>query len=178
MGFYQDAGPGFHGFLLGGGSYTPLDVPGVTNNTTAFGINGVGRNLRRSFPLPLKSVNVPLTCWTLSACSGGTVSSKPDAIGAAAFAFRAALPDSSSSGAVPSGSQPGRQRPGKILPVRAANACGRAGLARLALKFARTRNQVGQTRVFKFAKVPACLVLKLSLERAFSGACLKTGTFA
>src|SRR5262249_61130220 len=42
VGTYADAS-GVHGFLLSGGSYTPLDEPLAPQLTIAFGINAAGR---------------------------------------------------------------------------------------------------------------------------------------
>jgi probable HAF family extracellular repeat protein len=42
VGFYN-SGSSFHGFLLSGGTYTPLDDPLATGATHAFGINTAGQ---------------------------------------------------------------------------------------------------------------------------------------
>jgi uncharacterized membrane protein len=40
--YYDDAGPGYHGFLPDNGNYTTLDVPGSAG-TRAYGINASGQ---------------------------------------------------------------------------------------------------------------------------------------
>ena len=43
VGVYTDAQGGRHGFVLEEGVYTPLDVPGATFGTLAYGINDRGQ---------------------------------------------------------------------------------------------------------------------------------------
>jgi probable HAF family extracellular repeat protein len=43
VGWYADVGDTTHGFLLSGGTYTRLDLPGSLGNSRAYGINGAGQ---------------------------------------------------------------------------------------------------------------------------------------